>query len=290
MFAMSAITFAWITTFLYAFSFLIGKFSTKHKISNPWLYTFVWSLIIVVLSGVIAVFQGAGMPSDWNSLILAGLLSAIASITYTLSIYQLDVTVLGPLYNFRTPMAVLLGVAMFGEKLTTHQILLIAVMTVAGMCVSMDEHLNIRSFFRKPIAFALLTVAISALYNASLKYAGSQNGYWNTILWFNIINQVFLLVTIPLFWKELPRIKPADYLHVSFSAVLAGIGGITVIPALLGNLGITAAILSLPIATMMAIGLSFVAPYLLEKHSPKVYAIRITAALVMFTAALFLSR
>jgi hypothetical protein len=40
----------------------------------------------------------------------------------------------------------------------------------------------------------------------------------------------------------------------------------------------------------MAIALSFISPKLLEKHSPKVYAIRLIAATVMITAALGLSR
>ncbi|MDP1723041.1 MAG: EamA family transporter [Candidatus Gottesmanbacteria bacterium] len=287
---MSYIGFAWITAILYSSSFLVGKYSTKHKIANPWLYNFIWSFIIVILSTIIAIFQGAGIPHDWRSLVLAGFLSAIASVTYTLSIYLLDVTVLGPLYNFRTPMAVLLGVLMFGEKLSMNQMMLIGIMTIAGMFISMDERFSIRTFFRKPIAFALLTIAVSALYNASLKYASVQNGYWSTVLWFNIINQVFLVVTVPLFWKELHRVRPTDYIHVSISAVLAGLGGITVIPALLGNLGITAAILSLPIAMVIAIALSVVAPHLLEKHPWKVYAVRLGAAAVMFGSALMLSR
>lgn len=287
---MSYITFAWITSILYSTSFLVGKYSTKHKIANPWLYNFIWSFIIVIISTIIAIAQGAGIPVDWTSIALAGLLSAVASVTYTLCVYLLDVSILGPLYIFRTPMSVMLGAILFRESLNAYQIVLIGIMTIAGMFISMDERMSIRSFFRKPIAFALMTIAISSLYAASLKYAAAQNGYWSTVLWLNILTQVFLCVTIPLFLKDIKHMKAAHYVHVSLSAVLGGLGGITVIPALLGNLGITSAILALPIGMVTAILLSLIAPHLLEKHPWKVYAVRLVAAGVMFSGALLLSR
>ncbi|MBI5621191.1 hypothetical protein HY949_05390 [Candidatus Gottesmanbacteria bacterium] len=133
---------------------------------------------------------------------IVGFLSALASITYTLSVYFLDITILGPLYSLRTPISVLIGLAVFRESVDLYQVLIIIGMTVAGIFVSMDERFSLRSFFRKPIAFAIMTITLSAIYNASLKYAAGINGYWTTVAWFNILNQVFLLVTIPLFWGD----------------------------------------------------------------------------------------
>jgi ABC-type phosphate transport system permease subunit len=118
----------------------------------------------------------------------------------------------------------------------------------------------------------------------------AQNGYWDTVLWYNIVNQVVLLVTVPLFIKDLKQLKKGDYFHVSLSALFAGIGGITVIPAIAGNLGITMAILALPMGMVSAIVLSYFAPKLLEKHPTKVYAVRLASAAVMFAAGLALSR
>lgn len=286
---MSYIGFAWITIFFYSISSLIGKYSTKHKITNPWLYTFVWSLAISAVSAIVALWFHAGWPSDWSSLWIAGALSAFTAVLYTLTVYALDVSILSPMYNFRTPISVILGSIWFHESFGVKQIVLMGVMMIAGMFVSVDEKLSIRSFFRKPIAFALFSIAMSAVYNASVKYAAAQNGFWDTVLWYNVINQLVLCVLIPLFWKDLKRSKHADYIHVALAGVLCAIGGITVIPALTGNLGITTAILALPAAMVLAIILSVFAPHLLEKHPAKVYAVRLVAATVMFAAALGLS-
>lgn len=286
---MSYIAFAWITTLLYSASGLVGKFAANHKIQNVWLYNFVWSLVVVLISCGAALAFGVGWPTDWNSLVIAGLLSAVTAVTYTYSVYLLDVSVLSSLYTLRTPVSVLLGALWFGESFGLWQLGLIVLMTVAGMFVSVDERMSVRSFFRKPIAFALFTVTLSAFYNASVKSAVAANSYWTTVFWYNLINQIFLLSTIPFFWKERKRVTIGDVFPVSLSAVLAGIGGMTVIPAIMGNLGITMAILTLPLTLVASIVLSFVAPKLLESHTPKVYAIRFVSAVVMFACAVSLS-
>ncbi len=287
---MNYIWFAWITAIFYSASGLVGKFAANHKIQNRWLYSFVWSLVVVILSCAAAVYFGFGWPADWGSIILAGAFSALTALMYTFAIYMLDVSLLSSLYSFRAPMSVLLGAVFFKESLSSYQLLLIGILTVGGMAVSIDEKMSVRSFFRKPVAFALIMILLSAIYNALVKNAAALNPYWTTVFWYNLFNQVFLLPTIPFFWKELPKIKLRDYTHVAISAVLAGIGGLTVISAITGNLGITMAILTLPLTLIAAMVLSHFAPKMLEFHTKKVYAIRLVAAVVMFAAALGLSK
>lgn len=287
---MNYIWFAWITAIFYSASGLVGKFAANHKIKNPWLYSFVWSLIVVILSCGAAVYFGFGWPTHWGSIILAGAFSALTALMYTFAIYTLDVSLLSSLYSFRAPMGVLLGVIFFKESLSFYQLILIGILTIGGMVVSLDEKMSVRSFFRKPIAFALIMIALSAVYNALVKNAAALNSYWTTVFWYNLFNQIFLLSTIPFFWRELPKIKFHDYTHIILSAVLAGIGGLTIITAMTGNLGITMAILTLPLTLVAAMVLSHFAPHLLEFHTKKVYAIRLVAAIVMFAAALGLSK
>ena len=130
---MSYIAFAWITTLLYSASGLVGKFAANHKIQNVWLYNFVWSLVVVLISCGVALVAGVGWPSDWNSLIIAGFLSTVTAITYTYSVYLLDVSVLSSLYTLRTPVSVLLGALWFGESFGLWQLGLIVLMTVTGI-------------------------------------------------------------------------------------------------------------------------------------------------------------
>lgn len=287
---MNYVWFAWITAIFYSASGLVGKFAANHKLTNKWLYSFVWSLVVVIVSCGASLYFGIGWPSDWGSILWAGLFSAITALMYTFAIYMLDVSVLSSLYSFRAPMSVLLGAIYFKELLSTYQLVLIGILTIGAMAVSVDESLSVRSFFRKPVAFALFMILLSSIYNALVKHAAAVNPYWTTVFWYNLFNQVFLLPTIPMFWRELPTLTFRDYTHVALSAILAGIGGLTVISAITGNLGITMAILTLPLTLVAAMVLSHVAPALLEVHTKKVYAIRLMAAIVMFAAALGLSR
>lgn len=287
---MNYIWFAWITAVFYSASGLVGKFASNHKIKNRWLYSFVWSLIVVILSCTAALYFGISRPTHWSSLVVAGFFSALTALMYTFAIYVLDVSVLSSLYSFRAPMSVLLGAIFFRESLTLYQLILIGILTIGGMVVSVDERMSVRSFFRKPVAFALLMIALSSVYNALVKNAAALNPYWTTVFWYNFFTQVFFLPAIPFFWKELPKIHLRDYTHVVLSGVLAGIGGLTVISAITGNLGITMAILTLPLTLIAAMVLSHFAPTLLETHTKKVYSIRLVAAIVMFAAALALSK
>lgn len=287
---MSYILFAWATSFLYATSAIIAKLTSKHRIANPWLFNFVWTLAITIFSIPFALSGRVGWPTNWGSMLVVGVASTIAGILYILAMSKLDVSVLNPLYSFRTPMSVILGFLIFHELLSPIQLLLIAVITLAGVFVSMDERFSPKTFFHSSIALALFAVLSSSIYGATVKYVQVGNGYWEAVLWTNVINMVLLVGTIPLFWKELKKTPIGNYNGVILSGFAASAGGIAAYKAFAVNLGISTAIVSLPLSMVMAFAFSVVAPKLLEKHPLKVYAVRFAAATVMFLAALGLSR
>ena len=72
--------------------------------------------------------------------------------------------------------------------------------------------------------------------------------------------------------------------------VLFIIGWAFEVLALRQNISISMTIISLPVSMLFAILFSVFAPKLLEKHTMKVYAIRLIAAGIMVAAALGLSR
>jgi len=78
-----------------------------------------------------------------QSRIYAG--SCISSTLFILALSQLDVSVLTPLFSFRTVFAVILGALFLNEVLTTHQYLLVAIIFVFGLFVSVDEKFSLRS-------------------------------------------------------------------------------------------------------------------------------------------------
>ncbi len=286
---MSYIAYAWLSNFFYATSIVVGKLSSKYQLRNPWLFNFVWTLVIVLGTTPFAIAAGAGLPADWNSVFLVGIFSALAGTLYILSLYKLDITVLVPLYSFRVPVSVLLGAVVFGERVELWQVWLIVLLTLAGLFVGMDERLRLRSFFRPEIVLVLTATVVSAIYGGTVKNAMQHNSYWETALWGNLLTQFFLLPTVPLFWKDIRRTKLKVYRGPVLNGMLAALGGLAAYKALAENVGITAAIQTVPLSMIVTFALSLVAPQILEKHLPRVWAIRFTATAVMVGAAIRLS-
>jgi uncharacterized membrane protein len=101
--------YAWIASILYALVALLSKIVSKHAITNPWLFNFVWSMTTAAITGIVAVYFGVGLPMAWLSVVWVGIGATVAGILYFLALYKLDITVIGPLYNARTVFSFLLA-------------------------------------------------------------------------------------------------------------------------------------------------------------------------------------
>ena len=286
---MPFVVFAWIASFFYGLVVIVSKLTTKHAIKNPWMFEFFWELFTLLFLLPIALFSGVGFPQNWGTILIAGFTYAVSGTMYVLALYRLDASVIGPMYTFRTPMSVLLGVFIAKEFLTAEQLVLICIITIAGIFVSFDERMRLRSFFQPNIGFALLAVFAAAVMGLAVNRALGANGYWEATLWISIVGQVFLLGLIPLFIKDFRTTKPAAYSGIAISSMVFVIGLLAFNRAIAENISITTAILSLPLSLIIIFILSRVAPQLLEKHTAQVYMIRLIAALVMVGAALRLS-
>ncbi|MBU1327325.1 EamA family transporter [Patescibacteria group bacterium] len=282
--------YAWIAVIFYGFSGIISKLTSKHQITNPWLLTFVWSFIGTLIIIPLALSQGVGFPNSWQNMIAVAIVGALNGVLYVLAMYALDVSVLAPLYNLKTVVAIFLGIVFLGEKLNTTQWIYAFVIIVAGIFVSLDERFNWRTFFSKNIALAIISIVISAILAAAFKYVQITDGYWEVSLWSAVLSQFFLLFTVPLFWRDIKKLKPQKYSGVIVTAVFSTIAWLATIKANAVNVSITTAIISLPLPMVFAFIFSLVAPELLEKHPLKVYAVRFGVTAVMVWAAVELSR
>lgn len=278
--------FAWITSFIYGATAIILKLTSKHTVSNPWFSNFIWHFFILVGTVPIALAYGAGMPKVWSSIIIAGFLSAAVGTLYLLALSKLDVSVIGPLYNFRSVFTALMGAAFLGEILTNNQYFLILVIVIAGIFLNFDERFKLTAFFQKKTMLGMLAVFVSAIFGFSIKTSVAQNGFWETSLWMPIIALIFLIGTIPFFYKEV-RITPMkSYTGPVLAGLFSAIGDLTANMAYSENVTISSAIISLPLSMVIAFLFSVFAPQLLEKHTLKVYAIRFGSAAIMILAAM----
>jgi drug/metabolite transporter (DMT)-like permease len=201
----------------------------------------------------------------------------------------LDVSIIGPLYNFRSVFTALLGATFLSEILTSNQYVFIAVIFVAGIFLNIDEHLKIKAFFRKQSMLGMFAVFVSAISAFTIKTSIAQNGFWTTSLWMALIAIMLSLATIPLFYKDLLKTPIRSHSGAVIVGLLSAFGDLAANKAFGINVTISSAIISIPFSMIIAFLFSTFAPSLLEKHTYRIYAIRFAAAGVMILAAIKLS-
>jgi drug/metabolite transporter (DMT)-like permease len=283
---MSVYFFAWIASILYGLEALLAKIVSKHSMANPWLFNFVWHFFILVGTAILALWFGVGIPSHWEYIVLASLSYVLAGTFYVLALYELDISVLSPLFSIRTALAVLAGAIFLGEILTPVQYILIFVIFVGGIFVSLDEKFSLKSFFNKKVGLVILSIIFLVALAVFVKKAVAATNFWDTSLWITLLGQAWLIATIPLFRKDLLKITAKQYGAVITIGTVGTLGTLAANAAYAKNVSIAAVIISLPLSMIVAFLASRLAPNLLEHHSLKIYAVRFVAATVMIVAAL----
>jgi len=281
--------YAWVASIFFGLVAIIGKLTSKYAITNPFLFNFLWNLFSLIITAILAIGSGVSLPQAWTNIIFAGLFYSLFGIFYILGLSRLDVSVFSPLFNFRVIIGVLLGAIFLGEKLAFWQVFLVALIFIAGMFVSIDEKLSLKSFFKKNIAIVILATAFYSFGNVFMNKSIAQNGYWTSSLFVAATNQMFLLITIFFFAKDFRQINIKSLGSTLAMSLALAIADLSANKAYAVNVGISSLITALPISMILAFILSFIYPKLLEKHTLKVYAIRFFAAAVMIIAALKLS-
>jgi drug/metabolite transporter (DMT)-like permease len=281
--------YAWIACLSSACIVITTKLTGKYTIKNAWFFTFLWTFVIMLFTIPSSLANHAGMPHDWLPIIIAAFFAVGWNILYILAMYSLDISTLSPLFNFRIVFAILFSSLLLHEQLTTTQFIFFIIITISGLFATLDEKMSIKTFFKPAIFVGLSAMLVLALNNIMIKMALVHNDIWTANLWMSIITQVILLPTIPLFKKELTKIKLNQILPVGAMGLFQTITNYFSNIAYGVNVGITSMIMAVPLSMILAFILSFVAPKLLEKHTMKVYAVRFTAAAIMIFCALRLS-
>ncbi len=281
--------YAWLGVIAYGIFNIVGKLTSKYSIPNPWLFTFFWTLLSLIFTIPIALFYGVGLPNEWKYIFIAAFFNAFWFIFFTLATYKLDVSVLSPLYNFRTVFALIFSALILGERLVPEQLIYVFLIFVGGIFTSVDEKFHLKSFFNTSIFIAISGMLFLALNNVFVNIVLQNNGFWDGTLWMLIVTQFILLPTFPRFANDIRKISTKQIFPLVIMAILNVAGNIFFNIAYKVNVSITSLIAVVPSSMILAFLFSIFAPRLLEKHTLKVYVIRFTAAAVMIIAALKLS-
>lgn len=281
--------FAWIGATGYGLTTVLLKLTSKHSIKNPWLMNYLYTFFFLLFTTPVALLNHVTLPSVWTNIFLAAFFYSLYFIFVTLSIYKLDVTTLSPLYNFRAAFSIFLGVIFLHEALVGQKLFLIILILFAGFFVSLDEKMKLSSFFQKGIVLALTAMISLSLTGMFVNKAIADVGYWNATFFMYLLIQLMMLLTLPLFGKDLVKVSKSQLGWIALSGLAFVTADLAANRAYSVNLGISSVIISLPVSMILAFLFSVFAPKLLEKHSFKVYAVRFSAAFIMIAAALKLT-
>lgn len=286
---MNFVAFAWIASVLYGLEVVTSKLISKYAIANGFLFNFIWSAGILLLTLPLALYSQVSWPRHWESLIIAGVSYGLTGVFFILSLYRFDVSVLAPLYNIRSVMSVLLAFLILGERLSSGQIFLSSIIVGAGVLVTLDEKWSLRSFANRNLLLVLGQMFNLSLLGIYTNKAIGENGFWSATLFIPVVAQLVLLFTIPFFVKDVRSLNKTNVFSIGLVAVLGTVATLAANAAYAQNVSISTIIISVPVSMILAFLFSVFAPKLLEKHTLKVYAVRFAAASVMLVAAIKLS-
>lgn len=283
------IFFAWIACIASGISPLVIKASSKSLVRSPWLFNLLWLVFGIPLVVALAVWKGGGLPSDWSSVILLSLSSAFFYIFYTVAIYKLDVTTMGPLFSLRTVFAIILGIVILHERISILGIGLITVIVLLSPLAAYDENLKIKAFFQKYVFLAVIAMVSLAFMGCFTNISVARNGYATTLLWQDLLTLLMLLPTLKMIKKEEENFTIKKIYPFLLLGLTDFIYTVTATLAYAHNLALSSVIISLPLSMVFAYLLSRKYPRFLEKHLSRVYAIRFFAASIMVSCAIWLS-
>lgn len=280
--------FAWLSSISSGISILSTKITSKHLIKNPWHFNFLMMASISVVTICVSIYSGARFPAFLVPVVLAGITSGLISVAFVFAIYHLDISVLAPLFSFRTFFGLIFGTVLLHEVISRQDIFFILIIFVAGFFVTFDQKLKLRSFFQKGILYALCMTAGLGIFGVFVQIAIRENGFWTASCGISIVALITILPTV-LLAKEPLRITRMSLYAIAVITLFDTISRLASQKAYAENYTISQAIVSLPISMFFVFILSQIKPQFLESHPLSVYLVRFIAGGSMIYAAIQLS-
>lgn len=280
--------FAWTSSLFSGVSVLTTKLASRHMVKNPWHLNFLLMGTMTIAMIAVSLIGGVTLPTNITPIVIAGVLSGLVSIAFTFAVFKLDVTVLAPLFSFRTLFGLIFGALLLTEAITRQDVLYIILIFVAGFFVSYDTKLKLRSFFQPGIVYVLLMTAGLGLFGVFIQKAIVTNGFWTTTCFMSITAFLTILPTVWLTKEKL--VVPRNTLLVIIAiTLLDSVSRLAASRAYAENYAISQAIVALPFSMFFAFILARWRPGLVEENKLSVYVIRFIAGGIMIWAAIQLS-
>lgn len=287
------IFFSILAAFSFSLPNLINKFTSKHRISDPWILLFYSQFAFLPFLALMFIIFPVSIPSSgWIFILFYAVAFYLGNIFYMKAIYKLDASTFAPFFQFQSAFIAILAYIFLSERFPTENYLLIFIILAGSVLVSLDERMTVKSYLQIGTLFILSQQLFHAFSNLSAGFALKSMNQFTFIFWGDLIAALLTFLTVPLI-KGLPSLKISFHQTKPLFAAsfFTFIGVIFLFTAFKTNLTISSALslLTAPIVLILTIIASIFRPELLEHHTAKVYLVRGAGIILILLSAIRLS-
>jgi len=286
------IFFSLLAALGFALNGLIQKFTSKHRISDPWtllFYSYVTYVPFLLFYPII--FNIRFPSSELIFIFLYALMFTLGNIFFMNAIYKIDASTFAPFFQLQSAFVAVLAFVFLGERFPAQNYLLIFLMIVGSILVTIDEKMSIKTYFKIGIALIVLQQIFHAASNIFAGFALRSMDSFTFIFWGDLLGSIMVVLIALLLGKIRLRVSFSQIKPLIFSGFFSLIGATALFIAFKTNVTISSAIslLTSPIVLITTIVSSKFKPELLEHHPKNVYLIRGSGVLLILIATIKLS-
>ena len=204
------------------------------------------------------------------------------------ALYRLDISSMAPLSNFGNIFTPILALLFLGEKISLANIPWFILIIASGFLATYDEKLKLKSFLNKYVYFYLIFVFCLSLTRIFTNKGTGSLGYWNFTFYEFFYGSFPLLLITPFIYKKI-KVSVKTVLYMFPGVMVEFLAVMILLKALSYQVIVPSIIVSIPLVSFIAFGISRLNKNLLEYHPIKIYAIRFSGILVMIFSVIKLA-
>lgn len=284
--------FAWVALASFTIEALMGKYLLKRYQIATLAFNFARNSFGAIFAAILLLTRlpDGNLPYS-ESLIVAGICYAASNLLYIVAVSRLDISIFGALFNLRLVFSVIFAAVFAGEVPSPIKFALIFVICLTGITANYTDRGTHFPLLSKGFLAAIGTMIALASMAVAIKLSG--HGGTPEIVGCYLLLIAFLTscVTLPRCSREaLTLIKNRKAcVDLAIMSTAGCLGTIFATYGYAANVGITSAIISIPITSGLSILLSLKVTSLFEQNSVKVYLVRGISALLAGIAGILLS-
>lgn len=277
---------------LAAFSFSIGqiinKFTSIHKISNPWVLLFYYYIGLLPWLFLIPFIFKIRIPQKGLEFIfLYAIFFYSGTVLFNKAIYKLDISSISPFFQLQSAFIAILAYIFLAERFSVLKYIFIALMLMGTIFVTYNEKFKFRSFLKFGVLLIISMQLLHALSNIFAGFALKHTDSFSFIFFGDLVASFIAFTTIPFFTPNLLKVKFSQIKPLFFSGFFSMLGATSLFSAFMTNVTISSALslLTSPIVLTLCALASFFKPSLLEHHTKKVYLVRAVGIVLVLISA-----